>query len=111
MDNLDPDTCGNVRSPRTSSHPMRLRPLLVLLLVSALPLCAATRGVFNVLDYGAVADGKTKNTAAIGKAIAAAVAVGGGTVHFPAGKYLTGSVHLESNLTLDLDAGARMQSR
>ena len=64
--------------------------------------------VFNILDHGAVPDGKTKNTAAIAKAIAAATAVGGGTVWVPAGKFLTGTVQLESNLTLHLDAGAEL---
>ena len=64
--------------------------------------------VFNIVDYGAVPDGQTKNTAAIAKAIAAATAVGGGTVWVPAGKFLTGTVQLESNLTLHLDAGAEL---
>ena len=64
--------------------------------------------VINILDHGAVPDGKTKNTAAIAKAIAAATAAGGGTVWVPAGKFLTGTVQLESNLTLHLDAGAEL---
>ena len=64
--------------------------------------------VYNIADYGAVADGKTKNTAAIAKAIAAATAAGGGTVWVPAGKFLTGTVQLESNLTLHLDSGAEL---
>jgi polygalacturonase len=60
----------------------------------------------NVLDFGAVPDGTTKNTAAIAKAIAAVKQAGGGTLVFPAGRYLSGSIHLESNLTLQLEAGA-----
>jgi polygalacturonase len=63
---------------------------------------------FNVLDYGAVPDGRTKDTAAIARAIDACSAAGGGTVHFPAGRYLTGSIRLESNITLNLDAGATL---
>lgn len=67
---------------------------------------AATPSVINVLDHGVVPDGTTKNTAAIAQAIALIKQAGGGTLYFPPGRYLTGSVHLESNLTLHLEAGA-----
>ena len=60
----------------------------------------------SVKDCGAVADGKTKDTAAIREAIDKAVKAGGGTVYFPAGEYLTGPIHLKSNITLYLDAGS-----
>ena len=33
---------------------------------------------------------------------------GGGTLFFPAGIYLTGSIHLKSNITLELEAGATL---
>lgn len=61
---------------------------------------------FDIRSFGAVADGKTKCTEAIRKAISAATAQGGGTIKIPAGVFLTGPIHLESNITLDLDAGA-----
>src|SRR5260221_11115475 len=61
---------------------------------------------FDVRDYGAVPDGKTKSTEAIRKAIDAAVAAGGGPVLFPPGQYLTGPIRLQSNITLLVDAGA-----
>ncbi|MGV3589365.1 MAG: glycoside hydrolase family 28 protein, partial [Adhaeribacter sp.] len=61
---------------------------------------------YNVLDYGAKNDGSKKATEAIKKAIAAASAKGGGTVYFPAGEYLTGPIHLKSNITIFIDAGA-----
>jgi polygalacturonase len=60
----------------------------------------------NVKDYGAAGDGSTKDTEAIRKAISAAASAGGGTIYFPAGQYLTGSIHLRSNITLYLDAGS-----
>lgn len=46
--------------------------------------------VFNVKSpaYGAVGDGVTNDQTAIAAALAAAVAVGGGTVYFPKGTYL-----------------------
>lgn len=69
---------------------------------------AVPPAVFNVMEHGAIADGRTKTTAALQKTIAAAHAAGGGTVWFPAGKYLTGALFLESNLTLHLDAGAEL---
>ena len=77
-------------------------------LIAAFALFAslAPAATLSVLDFGAVPDGTTKNTAAIAKAIAAVKQSGGGTLVFPAGRYLTGSVHLESNLTLHLEAGA-----
>jgi hypothetical protein len=61
---------------------------------------------YDVREYGAVADGKTKNTEAIKRAITAAAEAGGGTIVFPAGRYLTGPIHLKSNITLHIDAGA-----
>jgi len=61
---------------------------------------------YDVRAYGALPDGKTKSTAAIRKAIEAAVAGGGGTILFPAGQYLTGPIHMKSNVTLFIDAGA-----
>jgi polygalacturonase len=38
-----------------------------------------TRSVWNILDFGAVGDGETKNSAAFAKAIDAASRAGGGT--------------------------------
>ena len=61
---------------------------------------------FNVRSFGAVGDGKTLDTAAINKAIDAANAAGGGTVLFPAGSYLSYSIHLRSNVDLYLDQGS-----
>jgi len=60
----------------------------------------------NVKDFGAVGDGATVDTPAINKAIAAAARSGGGTVYFPAGTYLSFSIHLKSNVSLYIDQGA-----
>jgi polygalacturonase len=62
--------------------------------------------VFNVRAFGAAGDGKTLDTQSINKAIEQAAAGGGGTVIFPAGTYLSYSIHLKSNLELYLAAGA-----
>ena len=61
---------------------------------------------YNVLDYGARNDGSEKATNAIAAAISAAAEGGGGTIYFPAGDYLTGPIHLKSNITLRIEAGA-----
>ncbi|MCX6874017.1 MAG: glycoside hydrolase family 28 protein [Verrucomicrobia bacterium] len=63
---------------------------------------------FNLTDYGAKADGTTKNTEAFRKAITACNAAGGGTVVVPRGKWLTGAVHLKSNVNLQLEEGAEI---
>jgi polygalacturonase len=60
----------------------------------------------GVADFGAVPDGKTLNTEAIAKAIAALVAQGGGRVVFPAGMWLTGPIELKSNIELRTEMGA-----
>jgi len=67
--------------------------------------------VFDVKKYGASGDGKTLDTAAINKAIDAAADAGGGTVYFPGGIYLSGSIHLKSNVALYLDQGAAIEAK
>jgi polygalacturonase len=84
-------------------------PKLASLLLACAPLAVAqTPTAYNVVDFGAVPDGHTNDTAAIAKAVAACASAKGGTVAFPAGKYLTGSIMLESNITLQLDAGSEL---
>ena len=65
---------------------------------------------FNVKDYGAKADGKTNDAPAINKAIETAAKAGGGTVFFPAGTYLSGSIRLQNNITLYLSTGCILQA-
>ncbi|MFC4211020.1 glycoside hydrolase family 28 protein [Pedobacter lithocola] len=71
--------------------------------------CAAhAQSFYNVIKYGAKNDSSKLATTAIKNAIDAASKAGGGTVYFPAGKYLTGSIHLKSNITIFIDAGAEI---
>ena len=63
---------------------------------------------FNLMDYGAVPDGRTTNTDAIRKTIDACSASGGGTVHFPTGTYLTGPIQLASNVNLQVASGTKV---
>lgn len=63
---------------------------------------------YNVKDFGAVADAKTSNTLVFEKAIKACASNGGGKVLVPNGKYLTGPIHLESNVNLHLEDNAEI---
>lgn len=75
----------------------------------ALP--AIPAAVFDVKSNGAVADGKTDNAAAIQKAIASAVAAGGGVVKIPAADqpYFSGPITLASGINLEIETGAVLQ--
>ena len=83
------------------------RIVCVLILSSALisSIFAADKGSYNVKDYGATGDGKTLDSHSINKAIDVAAQAGGGTVYLPAGTYLSGSIHMKSNINLYLEAG------
>lgn len=59
---------------------------------------------FAITDFGAVGDGKMDCTLAIAKAIDACANTGGGHVIIPAGEFLTGAIHLKSNVDLHLAA-------
>ena len=98
-------------------------PLLGLRMLAAVSIVAAAGGVavsvagpaaaapqqLNVKDFGATGNGSSNDTAAINRAITAANAAGpdGGVVRFPAGTYKSSnSIHMKSNVTLQLDAGS-----
>jgi polygalacturonase len=62
----------------------------------------------NVRDFGAVGDGKTKDTVAIQETLDRCSVLGGGEVLVPPGDYLTGAIVLRSNTLLRLDAQASL---
>jgi unsaturated rhamnogalacturonyl hydrolase len=64
---------------------------------------------FVITDYGAVAGGSNDCTATIAKAIDACHAAGGGRVVVPDGVFLTGAIHLKSNVNLHLADGATLK--
>ena len=96
---------------------------LLVLFACALPIAAAMpkfemprvpepkipRRTASITDFGAVPDGKTLNTEAIAKGIAALADKGGGRLIFPPGLWLTGPIGLKSNVELHLEAGALVQ--
>lgn len=61
---------------------------------------------FNLKKLGAKNDGSELCTKVIQSAIDKASENGGGVIYFPPGTYLTGALHLQSNITLHLDAGS-----
>jgi hypothetical protein len=63
---------------------------------------------FDIRDFGAQEGGLVKNTNAIRSAIENAEKVGGGVVVIPAGKWLTGAIHLDNNIDLRLARGAEL---
>ena len=78
------------------------------LLIATMGMSIQAQQFYNVLEYGGSNDSTGLNTEAIAKAIDAAADKGGGTVYFPAGKYITGPIHFKSNITLFIDAGAEL---
>lgn len=98
----------------TGSAAPRVRIVLAVLCL-AMPAMAARAATqpgppayHNVRDHGAAGDGESKETAAIQRAIDAAGSAGGGTVYFPPGTYLSGTLFMKDGVRLYLDAGATL---
>lgn len=67
------------------------------------PLCTST---YDIHDFGAVGDGLSLDTKSIQSAVDTVSASGGGTIHFPPGDYLTGTVRMQDDITLYLEQGS-----
>ena len=83
----------------------KLLPVVIFILTAS-AVMAAPGKLIDVTKSGAIGDGATINTAAIQKAIDDCSASGGGTTQFPAGRYVTGTIQLKNNVTLQLDKNA-----
>ncbi|MCD8261022.1 MAG: hypothetical protein LUD15_05630 [Bacteroides sp.] len=68
----------------------------------------AVAPVYNIKEYGTVADTTQLSTAAIQRAIDECHANRGGVVWVPGGDYLTTALVLKSNVNLHLDAGSTL---
>ena len=64
--------------------------------------------MYNVQEYGAKGDHVANDTLAIQAAIEACYESGGGTVYFPAGDYMSGTLWLRDGVTLHLESGATL---
>ena len=71
---------------------------------------ASPSSSFDVRAFGARGDGFANDTAPINRAIEEAAKVGGGTVEFPAGTYICGSIHLKSDVALHLGPGSTIEA-
>ncbi len=66
---------------------------------------SSSKSTYDIRDFGAKPDGQTLCTEAIQSAIDRCAQNGGGTVLFPAGTWLTGTVYLASHVTIQLENG------
>ena len=63
--------------------------------------------MYNIIDFGVVADGVSNDTRCIQAAIDEC-SIKGGTVHFPPGSYRVGTIMLKSNVRIFLDMGCTL---
>lgn len=84
----------------------KINSLLVILF--AITACYGQRKDYVVTAYGAKPDGVTNNVVAIQHAINDAFNNGGGRVVFLKGKFLSGVIHLKSNVELFIGEGASL---
>src|ERR1700677_3248126 len=70
---------------------------------------AHAAGLCDAGSYGAKADGTTKDTLALQKAIDGCAGKGGGTVRLARGTFLSGPIVLKSHIALEIDPGATLR--
>jgi Glycosyl hydrolases family 28 len=87
---------------------MGKRLLFVMLLVPSPLFAQSPPFCGDVRAFGAKGDGTTLDTTAVSAAIAACTKQGGGTVYFPPGRYVIGTVQLASHIRLLLQIGAAL---
>ena len=83
-----------------------MRQLFLAFLLLTATNWVASGKTIDATKAGAIGDGATLNTAAIQTAIDICSETGGGTIQFPAGRYVTGTIQLKDNITLRLDKNA-----
>ena len=91
---------------------MKANYLIQLFIITCLTISlgckSQTKRGYDILDYGAISDGKTLNTKAIQNAIDAAYENGGGKVTVPPGVFLSGTIYLKDNVNLHVKLGATL---
>lgn len=79
---------------------------LSIFIVGIMVAVVAMSRTFDMKQLGADAKGIKSCTELINRTIEKAASEGGGTIYFPAGTYLTATIHMKSNITLYLESGA-----
>ena len=87
---------------------IKLRYTSLLITFILLVSCNSKSDSYNVVDHGAIGDGKTINTKSIQKAIDACNLAGGGTVTIEDGDYISGTLLLKDNVTLHIAKDAKL---
>ncbi len=87
---------------------MRKRAIVTILICAGLNFLVQANTIYNVKDYGATGLKTDLVTGAIQKAIDECTAAGGGTVYFPPGDFLSGTIILKDNVTLYLESSATL---
>lgn len=85
---------------------MRKLFLALALICSVLTFGKSKQRIVDVAQFGAKGDAITMNTKALNRAITEAPE--GGIVYIGPGRYLTGTIHLKSNLTIIMDKDAEI---
>jgi polygalacturonase len=80
--------------------------LLLFFFLLILTVQAQKVNLYNITDFGAVADSITVNTISIQSTIDKCSAEGGGIVVIPAGNFVSGTILIKNNVTLQLEKGA-----
>ncbi len=66
--------------------------------------------VYNIMDYGAINNGRDLTTGPVQNAIDRCALDGGGVVYVPRGEYLVGTLNLKSNVEFHLESGAVLKA-
>lgn len=82
-----------------------IRKIMILCLLAGMMIPVWAKD-YQMTMFGIKSDGTTMNTRSIQKAIDFISESGGGRLVFTVGRYLTGSIHLKSNVTIHLGEGA-----
>ncbi len=80
--------------------------LFAFLLLASVTAGYGQNGRYDITTYGAIKNSGKVCTKAIQSAIDACTAAGGGDVVIPEGVFISGTIHLKSNVNLNLQSGA-----
>jgi len=81
------------------------------LLLAQSSLSIEAQKIYSVQSFGAIADGRTENAPSIQRAIDSCAANGGGQLHFAGpGVYVSGPIHLASNIEIVMEANATLKA-